>query len=110
MDDEGKFGLNVLIVIHVEWQVTRIQRITYILGNQLLNLLAYLLGCCCNFCLFVFFAFCQDLTAINVTKTGHRKKILSESAKLESRVVFPREKPVSCNNSLYMNSWILSGM
>ena len=60
-----------------------------------------------NFCLFVFLLFCQDLTAINVTKTGHRKKILSESAKLERRMVFPKEKPVSCNNRLYMNSWIM---
>lgn len=63
---------------------------------------------CCNFCLFVLLPFCQDLTAINVTKTGHRKKILSESAKLESRIVFPKEKPVSCNNRLYMNSGIMS--
>lgn len=41
------------------------------------------------------FSFCQDLTAISVTKTGHRKKILSESAKLERTTVFPKEKPVS---------------
>ena len=37
----------------------------------------------------------QDLTAINVKKTGHRKKILSESAKLEKTTVFPTDKPVS---------------
>ena len=37
----------------------------------------------------------QDLTAINVKKTGHRKKILLESAKLEKTTVFPTEKPVS---------------
>ena len=99
---EGQSGLNAV--------ATGRQRISYILGNNLLlNLLAYLLGCCCNF--FVcFFPFYQDLTAINVTKTGHRKKILSESAKLESRMVFPKEKPVSCYNGLYMNSWIMSGM
>lgn len=60
-----------------------------------------------NCCLFVFLLFCQDLTAINVTKTGHRKKILSESAKLESKMVFPKEKPVSCNNRFHMNSWIM---
>ncbi|XP_078347150.1 uncharacterized protein LOC144632388 isoform X3 [Oculina patagonica] len=35
----------------------------------------------------------EDLTAINVTKTFHRKKILSESAKLEGTTVFPKEKP-----------------
>lgn len=59
--------------------------------------------------LFVFFPFCQDLTAINVTKTGHRKKVLSESAKLESRMVFPNEKPVSSYNRLCMDSSIISG-
>ena len=37
----------------------------------------------------------QDLTAINVNKTGHRKKILSESAKLEETTEFPAQKPVS---------------
>lgn len=59
---------------------------------------------------FIFFPFCQDLTAINVTKTGHRKKILSESAKLERRMVFPKEKPVSCYNWLCMDDWIISGI
>ena len=58
---------------------------------------------------FVFFPFCQDLTAINVTKTGHRKKVLSESAKLESRMVFPNEKPVSFYIRLRMDSSIISG-
>lgn len=36
----------------------------------------------------------EDLTAINVNKTGHRKKILSESAKLEETTEFPAQKPV----------------
>ena len=44
---------------------------------------------------YVFVDSVQDLTAINVKKTGHRKKILSESAKLEGTTVFPTEKPVS---------------
>lgn len=35
----------------------------------------------------------EDLTAINVNKTGHRKRIMSESAKLEETTVFPKEKP-----------------
>ncbi|XP_022803974.1 caskin-2-like isoform X3 [Stylophora pistillata] len=35
----------------------------------------------------------EDLTAINVNKTGHRKKVLSESAKLEETTVFPKKKP-----------------
>ena len=45
----------------------------------------------------IFFSslFVQDLTAINVNKTGHRKRIMSESAKLEETTVFPKEKPVS---------------
>lgn len=51
----------------------------------------------------------QDLTAINVTKTGHRKKVLSESAKLESRMVFPNGKPVSFYNRLCVDSSIISG-
>ena len=42
----------------------------------------------------------QDLTAINVTKTGHKKKLLSESSKLQSDE-FPHERPVSMGAPVY---------
>ena len=42
----------------------------------------------------------QDLSAIDIHKTGHKKKLLSESAKLETTDFFPKEKPVCTAASL----------